>query len=126
MASPPPRKLDDASPPPRGRPWGDVALGVAASIGVTLFLVQPDLRDDRGQWVRPQYIVAVALAAVALIPAIGRPLSRGLDRLRRPSPKVKWLIAGVLFVVAVRYLIFNATYSERELFPKIHDEFTHL
>ena len=79
---------------------------------------------DWGAW--PQYLAATAVGAIALLPFCRRPLGRAVDRVRRPSPRVRSLTAAVLFLIALCYLPFSALHADRRIFPMYHDEFMYL
>jgi 4-amino-4-deoxy-L-arabinose transferase-like glycosyltransferase len=93
---------------------------VLLGAGVLLFAFDSDFRA------RPQYIVAAGAVVVALAPGVRGALSRGIERLRIPSARVKWMTAALLFTAAVTYLPISALLAERRIFPTYHDEFMYL
>src|SRR5439155_14127785 len=93
-------------------------MALLALLGAALYAADFDFH-----W---QYLVAALVAAIALIPPIARPLSRGLDRLRRPGRRARWVIAAVLFGGSVYYFLLSASLAGRDLYPKFHDEFMYL
>jgi hypothetical protein len=110
---------DSRLAPDASRPHNGALFGLLAA-GVLLFVCNLDL------YTHPQYIAVVLVAAIALIPAIARPLSRVLDKLRTPSNKVRWIVAAIIFVLSARYFLLSASLAERRLFPTYHDEFMYL
>ncbi len=97
--------------------WPLIALLAAGDV---LFLLNLDF------YTHPQYIAAVLAAAIAMIPAVARPLSRILDKLNTPSNKVRWIIGAIIFVLSARYFLLSASLADRRLFPTYHDEFMYL
>src|SRR6266704_2918005 len=93
-------------------------MALLALLGAALYAADFDFH-----W---RYVAAVAVGALALIPAIARPLSNGLERLRRPGRRARWGIAGVLFGASVYYFLLSASLAGRDLYPKFHDEFMYL
>ena len=93
-------------------------VAAALLVGAALYAADFDFH-----W---RYLAAVAAAALALIPAIARPLSRAVERLRKPGRRARWGIAAVLFGASVYYFLLSASLAERDLYPKFHDEFMYL
>lgn len=102
---------------PGKSPWPLIGLLAA---GILLFVCNLDV------YTHPQYIAAVLVAAIALIPAIARPLARILDKFNTPSTRARWIIAAIIFVVSTRYFLLSASLADRRLFPTYHDEFMYL
>jgi hypothetical protein len=95
-----------------------VAAALLALLGAVLYAADFDFH-----W---RYVAAGLVAALALIPAVARPLSRGSERLRKPGRRARWGIAAVLFGASVYYFLLSASLAERDLYPKFHDEFMYL
>src|SRR5690349_15082908 len=93
-------------------------MALLALLGAALYAVDFDFH-----W---RYVAAVAVGGLTLIPAVARPRSRGLERLRKPRRRARWGIAAVLFGASVYYFLLSASLAERDLYPKFHDEFMYL
>ncbi len=67
-------------------------------------------------------IIAAALSLVLLhIPALGRPVARMLDRIRRPSSRTAAVTAIVIGVLGAIVLYTAAVLRGRDFFPVMHD-----
>jgi 4-amino-4-deoxy-L-arabinose transferase-like glycosyltransferase len=88
--------------------------------GALCVAARPDLRDA------PPWIAITVGLFVGLIPQVGDAITKGLDRLRNPSRKVRWSIAAVLLLASARYFLFSADLADRPLMPQLHDEFMYL
>src|SRR5258706_1871516 len=73
-----------------------------------------------------QYADIPLVVALAFIPSVNARLSRALDRLRAPSPRIKWITAAAIFALSARYFLLSANLAGRELYPKFHDESMYL
>src|SRR5690349_8846780 len=92
----------------RASPW---PLAILAVVGGVLFAAS----FDRPVW--RQYLVAVIAAVVALIPGVNRILVRGLDYVRRATPKFGLAIGISIFFGSVAYFAASAIAAERPLIP---------
>ena len=105
---------------PSARTW----LAIPGLAGLGLVLWAHDFAWDRKHIVQ---IAAMAAAAIlSLIPVIHRSVFALLDRIRRPSPRSVRLATLALIVGSAYYFIYTGMRQERELIPKMHDEFMHL
>jgi hypothetical protein len=72
-------------------------------------------------------IAAAAIAGAAcLLPGVWPRVARGIDRLRRPSPRFRPLAALLVGVAAGVALYISAVLRRRDFFPLMHDEFAYL
>lgn len=102
------------------RRHGWYVIGPLLAAGVVLFAID----FDGGKW--PEYLVAAAAGAAALIPAIRDRLARILGRMKAPSPRGKWVTFATFFFLSAWYFLLSAALAGRELFPKLHDEYMYL
>jgi hypothetical protein len=91
-------------------------------LGVQLWLVVG--RGQFGSSPRPVWYVPVFLAAA--IPYVARRFDRGLQRVRHPSERTRGRTAIAIGLAATAYLIFTGFNQQRDLIPKLHDEYMHL
>lgn len=89
-------------------------------LGILLFAADFDLAAH------PQYYAVAIVAVIACIPEVNSRISRLIDHLRKPSPKMMWLTAAVIFVLSARYFLLSAALAGRNLFPAFHDEHMYL
>lgn len=84
-------------------------------------------RFGRGQpGALPQPWKMLAVVAICSLPPVYRRISAAVDRLRQPSPRALRFATLAVFVLATVFLVAAGFYQERELIPKIHDEYMHL
>jgi hypothetical protein len=93
-----------------------VLVSVALLIGARLFLAMP---FDVSLWETALLVVA---ALLALLPFSGRLICAGLDRLRRPSLRMRLSICAIVWLASMGYLIANASQQHRDFSLRIHDE----
>src|SRR5437773_1384266 len=74
----------------------------------------------RMTWVHAAGIIAAIALAVAPTPR--RWIAAHLQRVRRPSPRARRLVATAIFAIAVAYILLIAWMQDRDLIPKFHDE----
>src|SRR3954469_10540388 len=74
----------------------------------------------------PQLLFLPLVLAVSFIRPIRQAIARALDRMSAPSPRAKVLIAIGCAVLAFLYLWRAAVLHERDLSPRLEDEFSYL
>ena len=95
-------------------------LSAVILLGILLFAADFDLAAH------PQYYAVAIVAVIACIPEVNSRISRLIDHLRKPPPKMMWLTTAVIFVLSARYFLLSATLAGRNLFPAFHDEHMYL
>jgi hypothetical protein len=91
-------------------------------VGVQLWLLV-----GRGQYgAAPPLTIFLAGVVIASLPPVYRRVSAWLDRARDVTPRTRMLVALGVFLLATPLLYWTAVYQQRELFPKMHDEYMHL
>src|SRR5713101_4759898 len=78
-------------------------LPLLLTAGAALFAAGP---DERSRWTAD--LIGLAALLLACVPAINRSVTSWLDKLRSPSPRMRAIVAAVLFVMSSRYFLFSA------------------
>lgn len=91
---------------------------IALAIGIALAWMS----GQRFNLLNVHVVLLVLLGGLSLLPAVHRPVTRWLDRLREPGPTRRMLVAVGISIVAIVYLIGTAVAHDRTLVPKSHDE----
>jgi hypothetical protein len=113
--------LTAAAPRPLALPLLLLAIGVALWVWLNAAARTP-------RWAADAVSLAAGAAAAGLlfVPAVRRFVNARLDRLRRPDAKTCALTAVAIALAAATYLGVMAFVRGRELFPRMHDEFSYL
>ncbi len=91
-----------------------------------VFGVQVWLIIGRANWGTQRQLHWMAIALVlALIPPVARYAARFLDRLRMPSRRLRWTVAGVILVASAGYLYLSALHQHRTFGFTAHDEYSY-
>ena len=102
-----------------------MSLRVRRIVAILLLIVgvQLWLLVGRGHWgSNTQLKLLVVEIILAAIPWVNRPVSRVLDRVRAPSPRVRAIVAWCIVPLAAGYFLYTAHWQQRMLYPHVHDE----
>src|SRR5689334_9527532 len=64
----------------------------------------------------------LAFTLILTLSPISRPVAGFLDKLRRPSRRVREIIFLLICILSTAYFILTAFLQQRDFFPKTHDE----
>ncbi len=106
----------------RSRAFGGIVIALLLFFGVQLwFVVMHAVGIRRYQ--------PTMIAVIAVIIALIRPVARGvtalLDHIRRPSPRIAFIISICIFIAASLFFYFQAVEQKRDFGLKYQDDYSY-